>query len=497
MGWDITASKNDHEKIKHHVVRGGVITFLAQGYKFLLNLVSTMILARLLAPQDFGLIAMAAVLSGFLMTFKDLGLSVATIQASQITQTQVSNLFWINLLVGFSLMLIMMLCAPILASFYGDGRLIYIVGALSIAFLLNGFSVQFQAVLSRELKFSVLAKLDVASISVGVCIGVFFAYWGLGYWSLVLMQVAIAMFNAIGLWLSSSWRPGKFEKKVPIVEMLKFGGHLTLAGALNYFSRNLDNILVGHFFGPRTLGLYSKAYSLLLLPIGQIVAPMNSVILPVLCRLQADSEGYRKYYLNSLKMIAYTTFPMVMLMGVLADEVILGFLGPQWVDAILIFKILAAAALFQPVVSTVGWLYMSLGETRRMARWGVVTAILISLSFLFGLKWGVLGVACSYSVICILLVVPEFYMAIKGSPISLVDIFKTLFPPLAIGVITSLIAGVSKYFLFGYNPFMVMIISTVIGLICAFFLMLSLKSLRADLLTISNTLKLAFKIKPT
>lgn len=440
-----TTSSQSHFSIEHLSldlkrlsVRGGAVTFTSQGIKFLLQLGSTACLARLLTPQDFGLIAMVTAVTGFIMVFKDLGLSTATIQCSSINHNQVSTLFWINIAVSIVLALITIAVAPAIAWFYKEPRLFWLTVALAGAFIFSGLTVQHQALLKRQMRLSVLALIDIISLVAGILTAVICAFAGMGFWSLVLMQIATAVATAAGVWLASGWRPGWPARRSGIRPLLAFGGYLTGFSIVNYFARNFDNILIGRYCGALPLGLYSRSYSMLLFPIGQIVAPMTSVAVPALSRLQNEPQRYRSYYLKAIKLIAYLTMPLIVILGVLSTEVITLILGNQWIGAAPIFRILAVTAFFQPVGSTMGWIYVSLGKGRRYTIWGILSSSLIVTSFLIGLPWGAIGVATSYAVCTLLLTHPLYAFALAQSPLTPSDVYRCIFRPLC----TSCLIGI-------------------------------------------------------
>lgn len=420
--------------LKRLSVRGGMATLAGQGVKFLLQLASTMILARLLTPGDFGLIAMVTAITAFIMVFRELGLSQATIQRAEINHGQVSTLFWINVAVGVALMLITLALAPAVAWFYKDPRLILVTAALSTTFVFSGLTVQHEALLRRQMRLTTVATRDVAAMAAGILTAVLCAWDGMGYWSLVWMHLVTAATNAAFVWFASGWIPGRPVRRSGVRSMLKLGGWLTAFSFVNYFARNLDSVLIGRFCGSQPLGLYSRAYSLLLFPLGQITAPMTAVAVPALSRLQNEPERYRRFYLKAVKLIAYVSMPLVSALGVLSSEVVQLILGTEWLEAGPIFTILALAAVCQPIGSTVGWIFISSGQTRRMFAWNCVAVPLILLSFLAGLPWGARGVASGYAVCNILLIVPELSFALKHSPISLRDVLAVLCRPLTLSL---------------------------------------------------------------
>ena len=264
--------RTDHlnTDLKGRSVRGGAVTIGSQIAKFILQLGSTSILARILTPADYGLMGMVFVFINFISLFKDLGLSTATIQKAEITHNQVSNLFWVNVGLSSLIMVINWGLAPVIAWFYGEPRLTLITVVLSSAFIFGGLTVQHQALLRRQMRFSTLAKIDIFAMVVGVTVAIVWGLYRKDYWALVLMQLAMPFTTMVGVWVACTWRPGLPKRFSGTGSLLKFGGHLTGFSLLNYFSRNLDNILIGWKVGVQELGVYAKAYQLLLMPFEQI-----------------------------------------------------------------------------------------------------------------------------------------------------------------------------------------------------------------------------------
>jgi len=478
--------------LKRRSVRGGAATFAGQGAKFILNLGSTMVLARILTPQDFGLIAMVTAVTAFIMIFRDLGLSMATVQRAEINHGQISTLFWINVALSAALMLVTLVLSPAVAWFYEDPRLVAVTAALSIAFLFGGLTVQHQALLRRQMRLSAVATIDVVSMAAGILTALLCAWAGMGYWALVWMQIATAVANAAGVWIASDWRPGWPVRRSGVRSMLAFGGNLTGFGIVNYFARNFDNVLIGRFCGAQSLGLYSRAYSLLLFPIGQITAPMTAVAVPALSRLQSEPERYRRFYLKAIKLIAYVSMPLVAAMGVLSTEIVRLVLGKEWLDASPIFMVLALAAILQPVGSTVGWIYISGGQTRRMFAWVCIVTPLILLSFISGLPWGAIGVASGYAICNILIIVPQFSFALKYSPVSIRDVLSVMYRPLTLSVIIALAMTIVRARVIESGPVWIAGVSLATGAIVFLTLARGLNSAWMDIQEILDIRKTLF-----
>ena len=484
--------RTDHLKhdLKNLSVRGGAITIAAQACKFILQMGSTVVLARLLAPEDFGLIGMVAVVIGFAGLFKDLGLSTATIQKSEIDGEQVSTLFWINFAISCATAVVVALLSPVVAWFYGEPRLTWITLALTSSFIFGGLTVQHQALLRRQMNFVSLAKIEVISMSIAVVSAVVSAWYGVGYWALVIVQLVIAATNAIGVWIACSWRPGFPVQSSRIGSMLAFGGNLTGFNIVNFFSRNLDNVLIGQYWGSQELGLYTQAYRLVLLPIVQINSPISSVALPALSSLQAEPQKYCKYYYKAILLISSFGMPMIGFLFASADSVILTLLGKQWLDAVPIFRFLMPAAFNATIGVGMGWVYQSLGRVDRQLRWGVVSSIINIILFAIGVRWGAIGVAAAYGLSRPFFLVAGFIYCYKGTPLRLTELAKTLFLPTfaSIGAAIGLIA-INRLLPFGLNNAIALLIDCVLYSVFYFAIWIVIPNGKHTLLEILQIMK--------
>ncbi len=478
--------------LKGRSVKGGSITIVAQIVKLFLQIGSSVFLARLLTPNDFGLIAMVAVLTSFVLIFKDMGLSMATVQRAEINHGQISTLFWVNVAFSLMIMLITVALAPVVALFYGEPRLKWITIALACGLLFGGLAVQHQALLKRQMRFACLAAINVISMFIGVFVAILAAWFGMGYWALVVLQLATAFSTAVGVWIMCGWRPGLPVRNSGVRKMLFFGANMVGFSIINYFARNMDNMLIGWRWGVQPLGLYSRAYAFLLLPIGQFTTPITSVAVPALSRLQNEPERYRNYYLKAIQVIAYVSMPFIVSMAVLSPEIIGLVLGKQWLSAAPIFRILAFAAIWQPVGSTVGWIYVSLGQTRRMMIWGFIGCPIIVLSFLIGLPWGVKGVASCYALCMWLLVYPSFSFALKHSPLRAGAVFLNIYHPLAISIVMGLAMTIARTYVIDLGLLWRIAIPSVVGCITLLLLACGFRSVRTDVFDIVKTAKLVF-----
>ncbi len=422
-------TKHLNTDLKNRSLKGGAITLTTQGILFSIQIGSTIVLARLLTPQDYGIISMVTAITGFACIFSDLGLSLATIQRTNINHRQVSNLFWINLGLGSVITLIVAAASPIIAWFYDTPQLLWVTAALSLNFLITGLSIQHKALLNRQMQFFTIAKVQIFSTLLGITVAIFMAMHGFRYWALVLNTLTISASSVVGFWLASRWWPDFPKQNSGVRSMLKFGSDIAGFNTINYFSRNFDNILIGRFYGSGTLGLYSKAYQLLMLPITNLRDPLNKVALPSLSRLQHDPSLYRNYYMKFISVLAFVSMPLVAFMFVCSDNIIRLILGQQWINASDLFKILALSAFIQPVGRTWDVVLISSGKSRKYFWWGVFSAIVTMISFLAGLPWGAKGVAISYAIANYLLLYPSLLYAFNNSPINVKDFFAAIYKP--------------------------------------------------------------------
>ena len=410
-------------------VRGGAVTFGAQILKIVFQFAVTIILARLLNPEAFGLVAMVAVVLTFLETFKDLGLSSATVQRQDITHAQVSTLFWINAGLGVVAALLMVPLAPLLAWFYGEPALIDITLSLGLAFIISGLSTQHFALLRRQMRFSALAGIQMGSEMIAMAAAVFAAYEGAGYWALILQRIVWSFCMFVGSWAFCGWRPGRPVGLRHVRQLLGYGSHVTGSNLVSLFVRNLDQILIGWYWGATPLGLYDRAYKILLLPINNLNAPLFSVAMPALSRLVGEPERYRRIYLGMVEKLSMMAMPCAALLIAAPDHVVRLLFGLQWMAATPIVAWLGLAALYQPITYTCSWLFMTQDRTREMFNWGMLASAITTVSIVAGLPFGAEGVAASFAISGIVIRMPLlFWFVGRRGPVRPLDFARAMMP---------------------------------------------------------------------
>jgi O-antigen/teichoic acid export membrane protein len=411
-------------------VRAGAATIAAQAARLLLTIGSTMVLARLLAPEEFGRIAMVVAVIGLLIVFRDLGLPTATVRQPEISHEQVSSLFWVNLLLSIGIALVATALAPLLAWFYREPALLRITPVFGIISLADGLSLQHRALLGRQMRFGALALIEVFSLAAGVAIAIVSALLGARYWALVLYRLVTAITQTIACWAVCDWRPGGRIRLGEIRSMLEFGGFLSGSRMVRYLGRNLDRVVIGRSWSADSLGLYSKANGWMLGPFQQASWTVAKVAVPVLSRLQSEPDRYRRYFRQGMLLLIAPGMPFIAFFFLDAEKVIRILLGNQWDAAIPILRILAPAAVAALLNMGSYWVYASLGRAGRMLGWDAGATLATAVGILVGVRWGPKGVAAAYSLVTTLLFFPGIAYCFRGTSLRACDLLGAAWRPI-------------------------------------------------------------------
>lgn len=426
---DKNVRKSELSDLRRKTARGALVSIVSQAATLVFRTGSMVIMARLLLPEDFGLVGMVTAFTGFLGLFRDAGLSMATVQRESITDAQLSTLFWINLVVGGLLALSSAALAPVLVSFYGEPRLFLIAIGLGTAFIFNGAAAQHRAMLQRNMRFAALAAIDITALIIGIAAGAAVALTGGGYWALVVMTVASPAVSVFGLWAATRWVPGLPQRNTGIGSMLWYGGTVTLNSVVVYVAYNADKVLLGRFLGAQVLGIYGRAYQLINLPTENLNGTIGMVAFPALSRLQNDPERLRSFFLKGYGLFLALVIPITAGCALFAEDIVLVFLGPQWDAAVPVFRLLAPTILAFALMNPFAWLMLATGQTRRSLNIAFMIAPVVIVGYLLGLPYGLHGVAIGYSAAMMILVPPMVLWAKHGTLITAGDVVKTIASP--------------------------------------------------------------------
>ncbi|MEV7756308.1 lipopolysaccharide biosynthesis protein [Microbacterium sp. NPDC089180] len=377
--------------------RGGGITIVAQVVKVALMLSSTVVLARLLDPTDYGLVAMVVAVVGVGEIFRDFGLSMAALQAKSLSQAQQSNLFWINSAVGLVLGVVFFAVSYPLAAFYGQPQVAMITQALSATFVLGGLSTQFKVHINRDLRFIALAVADLLPYALGIGGAIAIAAIFANFWALVAQQLIVAAGTLLFSFALTKWRPG-LPRRVPMDGLISFGASFAGTQIISYLTRNIDSLLIGKVWGSNALGYYDRAYNLVVLPLTQINTPMSRVAVPVLARIAEEGDRFVSYLRRAQLVALYVTSSIFAVLFALGTPLVVAVLGQQWEPAGPILSVLAVSGIFRSLVQVAHWVYMSQGLATAQLRFYLVAQPLLVGVIACGVPFGPLGVAVAVSI---------------------------------------------------------------------------------------------------
>lgn len=369
---------------------------LSQGGRVAIQLGGLIILARLLPPADYGLMAMATVVTNFALLLRDLGTSAAIVQRNDLRTETITTAFWLNISIGVLLALILFVFSSAIAVRFGDGALAPVLCALSIVFPLSSLGAVQQALLERRSIFRTLARIEILSSGVGLSLAIVAAIIGAGVYSFVIQAVVTAGLSCIQLWIASGWRPQTRPSLKELQGLINFSGNLTLFNFINYFSRNADGMIVGRYLGAASLGVYSMAYRLMLFPVQNFTWVATRALYPVMSRQQNSPEVIAELYLRTIRLISLVTAPLMAGLVVLREPFVLMVFGPDWSKVPEVLTWMGPTGFIQSIVSSYGTIFMARGRTNIMVALGLFSTFTTVIAFYIGVEYGVVGVAACY-----------------------------------------------------------------------------------------------------
>ena len=355
-------------------------------------------LARLLTPSEFGVIGMLIVFTGFAQILSDSGLGAALIYNQELTEAHCSTAFWLQLAVGACLTGLFFFGASIIAVFYALPILAPLTRLISIVFLVQAAGQTQYALLTKDFQFRRLTAANVGATVTSGVLAIVLAWKGFGIWALAWQMVSMASVSSLLYWALSRWRPRFIFHNNSALELGRYAIYQLGNGSINYWLRNGDNLTIGKVLGAGPLGIYARAYQLMLLPLNNITAVFGQVMLPALSQIQEDLPRFRRVYLNATKLVALASFPLMVGLAVLSGPLIALLFGPRWIEVVPILKILAFVGLIQSIVSPVGWIYSGLGRTKALFLVAVALGFGFVVAMAVGIRFGILGVVYAYTI---------------------------------------------------------------------------------------------------
>ncbi|CAI0773285.1 Lipopolysaccharide biosynthesis protein wzxC [Serratia entomophila] len=363
----------------------------SQLFKIGVQVLNIVVLARLIPPSEYGLMSMALVVTNFALLVRDLGTAAAIIQRKELQNETINAIFWLNILMGLAIAGVIVIFSPLISYLFHEPRLIFVLCLLAVSFPLASSASAHMALLERESKFKKVASIEISSSVVAVIIAITMAYQGFGVYSLVAQILILSLMSSIQLWLASKWRPS-FEKIINLKEikgLIGFSGNLTLFNFINYFSRNADSMMIGHYMSAAVLGFYSLAYRIMLFPLQSLTFVASRALFPILSQHQENNDKVRTTYLNVVYVILLIVFPLMTGLALLREPFIQLVFGPQWAMTATILMWLAPVGIIQAVLSTTGSVFMAKGRTDILMRLGILGAVLQVGAFIIGVRFDI------------------------------------------------------------------------------------------------------------
>lgn len=439
----LPAAAEGGKNLRQLAVRGAGATIFSGAATLAIQIIATVVLARILTPTDFGLVAMVTTFSLLLTNFGLNGFTEAIVQREELDHGLASNLFWINLSGGILLTAGFAAAGHMLARFYHDPRIIMVTVGLSATIFLTSASVIHLALLKRAMRFPTVSANDIVAKAVSVATSVGLGWAGWGYWALVAGAVALPASTCIGAWILCYWLPGFPQRRNGTRPMLWFAFHTYGRFSIGYFTNNLDNLLIGWRLGPMSLGFYKKAYDLFVLPTSQLSSPLTIVAVSALSRLQRDYAQYRRYLLNALGVMAFIGMGLSAALTLAGKDLILVLLGPKWGESGRIFTFFGPGIGAVLLYGTHQWIHLSIGRADRWLRWGFVDLAVTAAFLVGGLHWGAVGVALGWVISSWIITVPALWYACQPIHLGVGPILQAMWRY----IVAALLAGGISAFL--------------------------------------------------
>lgn len=415
------------------------VTFARLGGQ-VVQFAASIVLARLLLPSAYGLVAIVWTFTGFAFLFNDLGIGAALVQSKRITEADASTAFLMNAAVGVVLTLLVLALSGPLAALVHQPGVASLLALASVAFMLSNTTVP-TALLERRMRFRAVAIIDFTTTALGLAISVCAAALGAGAKSLVIGPLFTMASGTVVSFLVAGWLPRARPTRESAHKLFTFGKHVTGFNVVNYWARNGDNLLIGRFVGASELGLYNRAYMLMLMPVSQVTGVLGRVLLPVFSAMQDDPARLRAAVLRVSRASGALFFPLVLGLAATAHNFVLVAFGARWRGAISLVAILAVSAAPQIISAMSGLLSQAVGRTRLLSTWGNLSSGSVIVAILIGLPWGAEGVAIAFAARAYLLLPLSLATAKLSTGIGTMAFIRASSGPFAAAAVMALLVA--------------------------------------------------------
>lgn len=437
------------------------------------------VLARILSPEEFGLVAMITVITSFATIFAEMGFSAALIQKQDIQQNELSSVFWLNVAAGIGLTGIFVAGAPLIARFYDEPILLPLTILIAANFTVGSLTIVQKTIRTKKLDFRSLSIADITAEILSGTVAIFLAYMGAGVWSLAIRSVLLTTIVSIILWRLGGWRPAFIFEWKALKNLFGFSLNHLGTQLLNYWVQNLDYLLIGRTIGPQPLGIYRNAYTVMLLPLANVSRVISRVMFPSLALIQDDKARVRHLFLRMTRTIALVTFPMMVGLFVVSEPFVLAVFGDQWSPMIPVLRVFCLTGLLKSVGTLTGNLYLSQGRSDLQLRVGLLVHTIAMISIVIGLQWGILGVAIGLTVATILNSYPSLYYAGRLVNLTFWQVWRTLLNVLFVALVMGVGVWAIGFFLTEEWPHWLQLAAQIVAGVTLYGVMLHLFRVRA------------------
>ncbi|MBO1751991.1 lipopolysaccharide biosynthesis protein [Actinotalea sp. BY-33] len=393
--------------------------------------VVSILLARLLTPEAFGLVAVAMTTILALEVFKDLGTGAAVIQRPEVDQALLSSVFYFNVLAGVVCAAAMFFGAPLIATAFGTPDATSVVRALSVIMVLSGLTQTHHAVLRRSMRFSGVAAVEMAGALVNGAVSITLALLGAGVWAMVWGNIAGVLAGSVIAWIRSGWKPSAVLRAAPLRSIAGFSLNTAAFNATTFALMNADKILVSRSLGAPALGVYSLAQRTINYPMESVAHVLMTVLFPAFSRIQDDNAALRRGYTRALGAIAFLTLPLMVGAATVARPLVEVVLGEEWTDLIPLLWFMAPAGALAALLSAVNTLYSAKGRADWMFRWGLASGAFTLVGFVVGLRWGLVGLAVAYLAVTLIQTPVGLWIVLRLIDMRLSTLLRSLLPYVA------------------------------------------------------------------
>ncbi len=436
------------DSLRDKTINGMIWSFVERFGFLFLQFITNLILARLLTPEDFGLLGMMMVFVALSLTFIDGGFGSALIQKKEPTKSDYSTVFIINIILSVLLYFLLYIFADSIASFYEQPQLSELFKVLGIILLIDSLGIVQNNILIKEINFKKIARIKITAAFVSCLVAILFAYKGFGVWSLIIQYVLNSTVRSLLLWISTNWRPTIYFSKSSFKELFGFGSKILTARFISELYIHMQALVIGKVFTSADLGFYTQAKQLQQIPVQSLSTIVNNVTFPVYSGLQDDIEKLRKGVRKSLKTVVFINFPLMVLLTVIAKPLFVFLYTEKWLPSVPYFQILCLGFGMLLIVHSVNLsVIKSVGRSDWVLKLEIVKKIIGIILIVLGIKYyGIIGILIALSVNSYL----EFFLnghytskAINYSiKMQLKDIMPTFFLSIMVGIITYFISWI-------------------------------------------------------